>query len=30
LRDRFSGKIGLWSKAGNYMHFDDFTAVAGE
>jgi ABC-2 type transport system permease protein len=25
-----SGKIGLWSKADSYMHFDDFTVVASE
>jgi ABC-2 type transport system permease protein len=25
-----SGKIGLWSKADSYMHFDDFTAAASE
>jgi len=25
-----SGKIGLWSKADSYMHFDQFAAVPGE
>src|SRR5262245_15147963 len=25
-----SGKIGLWSKADSYMHFDEFTATASE
>jgi len=25
-----SGKIGLWSKADSYMHFDDFAVVASE
>jgi ABC-type transport system involved in multi-copper enzyme maturation permease subunit len=25
-----AGKIGLWSKADSYMHFDDFTAVVSE
>ncbi len=25
-----SGKIGLWSKADSYMHFDDFTVAASE
>jgi len=25
-----SGKIGLWSKADSYMHFEDFAAVPGE
>jgi len=25
-----SGKIGLWSKADSYMHFDEFAATASE
>jgi hypothetical protein len=25
-----SGKIGLWSKADSYMHFEDFAAMPGE
>jgi ABC-2 type transport system permease protein len=30
LPESVSGKIGLWSKADSYMHFDDFTVVAAE
>ena len=30
LPEPVSGKIGLWSKADSYMHFDDFVAVPGE
>src|SRR5258708_9631795 len=30
LPETVSGKIGLWSKADSYMHFDDFTVVASE
>jgi ABC-2 type transport system permease protein len=30
LPELVSGKIGLWSKADSYMHFDDFAAVPGE
>src|SRR5467141_3578807 len=30
LPEPVSGKIGLWSKADSYMHFDDFTVVASE
>jgi hypothetical protein len=25
-----SGKIGLWSKADSYMHFDEFAVTASE
>jgi hypothetical protein len=30
LPEPVSGKIGLWSKADSYMHFDDFVATASE
>jgi len=30
LPEPVSGKIGLWSKADSYMHFEDFAAVPGE
>jgi len=30
LPEPVSGKIGLWSKADSYMHFDDFTVAASE
>jgi hypothetical protein len=30
LPEPVSGRIGLWSKADSYMHFDDFTATPGE
>ena len=30
LPEPVSGKIGLWSKADSYMHFDDFAAVPSE
>jgi ABC-2 type transport system permease protein len=30
LPEPVSGKIGLWSKADSYMHFDEFAATAGE
>jgi hypothetical protein len=30
LPEPVSGKIGLWSKADSYMHFDDFAATASE
>jgi hypothetical protein len=30
LPEPVSGKIGLWSKADSYMHFDDFIAMARE
>ncbi len=30
LPEPVSGKVGLWSKADSYMHFDDFTVVASE
>jgi hypothetical protein len=30
LPEPVSGRIGLWSKADSYMHFDDFTVVASE
>lgn len=30
LPESVSGKIGLWSKADSYMHFDDFTVAAAE
>jgi ABC-2 type transport system permease protein len=30
LPEPVSGKIGLWSKADSYMHFDEFAAMASE
>jgi len=30
LPEPVSGRIGLWSKADSYMHFDDFAATASE
>jgi ABC-2 type transport system permease protein len=30
LPEPVSGRIGLWSKADSYMHFDEFAAVPGE
>ena len=30
LPEPVSGKIGLWSKADSYMHFDEFAALASE
>jgi ABC-2 type transport system permease protein len=30
LPEPVSGRVGLWSKADSYMHFDDFTVVASE
>jgi hypothetical protein len=30
LPEPVSGKVGLWSKADSYMHFDDFTVVASD
>jgi ABC-2 family transporter len=30
LAEPVAGRIGLWSKADSYMHFDDFTATAAE
>jgi hypothetical protein len=30
LPEPVSGRIGLWSKADSYMHFDDFVATASE
>ena len=30
LPEPVSGRIGLWSKADSYMHFDDFAAAASE
>ena len=30
LAEPVSGRIGLWSKADSYMHFDDFAATASE
>jgi ABC-2 type transport system permease protein len=30
LPEPVSGKIGLWSKADSYMHFDEFAAMPGE
>ena len=30
LPEPVSGRIGLWSKADSYMHFDAFTAAPGE
>jgi len=30
LPEPVSGRVGLWSKADSYMHFDDFTAFSSE
>jgi hypothetical protein len=30
LPEPVSGRVGLWSKADSYMHFDDFAAVPSE
>jgi hypothetical protein len=30
LPEPVSGRVGLWSKADSYMHFDDFTVAASE
>jgi hypothetical protein len=30
LPEAVSGRIGLWSKADSYMHFDDFAATSSD